>query len=98
MESSLAVSIQNRVVSLRIRGEDIFHIRTDPPMTVHLQLRKRPFVLPLRHQTFGVRRINAQTAASQRDAENFRNIAELNERRHQRLHVHLEQLRLETSL
>ena len=62
----------------------------------HRSLRKRPLLLPFGHKLFRFGGIKPQASAAQRDAENVRDLAQPNERFHDRLDLDLEQLGVET--
>src|SRR5437762_11554444 len=67
-------------------------------MAAPLQISERPVALPFVHQFFGVDSVETEAATAQRYAEDSRHFAQPDERRHDRIHVDFEKLRLEAFL
>src|SRR5205085_8802668 len=88
--------LEQRVVALRVGRENIFHVRFDGAVAAPLDVVEGPPSLPFADELFGICCVKAQAAAAQRDTENPGHFAQPNQRRHQRLDIDLEQLRLET--
>src|SRR6266513_4030587 len=67
-------------------------------MAAPLQISERPVALPFVYQFFGIDGVETQAATAQRYAEDSRHFAQPDERRHDRVHVDFEKLRLKTFL
>src|SRR5947207_1625459 len=82
---------QKRVVTLRVSGENVFHVWFDPAFAQQFQIWKRPVRLPGRNQSFRIGRINPEGTTAQGNAKNPWKIAQPNQRRHYRIDIDLEQ-------